>query len=899
VTLATGTLIGRYALGPLVGAGGMGQVYRAQDPQLGRTVAVKLLPAVYAADANAVRRFEQEARAAAALNHPAVLSVYDVGVHDGYPYLVTELLEGTTLRERIKPSRLPVDVAVRYAIDVALGLAAAHEKGIVHRDIKPENLFVTSTDAIKILDFGLAKLMLPMSGSESLFAMTQVGTMPNTLLGTLGYMAPEQARGQEVDHRADIFSFGCVLFEMLEGRAAFVKDTPADTLSAILNDPLPELTESEQRSVPRSLQHILRRCLEKNPSSRFQSTSDLAFALADFGHTGTPVTPQSWSLHHAAPSRRKRWVPFALGAAALAVMASAAGWFGARSTAKPAVDPIEFTVPPPADDVSFAPMPLPGLASTAPQAGVSPNGRALAFVGSLPGGERRLWVRSFDSSAPHMVDVSDGATSWPFWSPDGRFVVFAANGVLWKVDTTKWVTERLCRLPDETPPVPFVTGSWNEDVVVFSIGPSGLYRVPATGGDAQPLTIRNVNRHEDYHSWPQLLSGGRLLLFVRTDDPRTTGVYAGRVDAPDVTQVMANPTRAVYAGGSLLWTIDDRLVAQRFDPSRLQLSGQPVTVVPSVFQGAGRTTAFWGSDTTLVYVGGGSARRQFKWFSKTGAPLENIGEPANYASFDLSQEGNRVVAEVRKDGAAARSTLIVIDGSRGVVSALTAGELNDTDPRFGPDNQVAFARNTGEMTGIVRSSLAGGSVSVLVPRAKLPVVWLEDWAGANGVIYRSGADPDAWQMLSGAVEARRLTKAREPVEQVQVSPNGRWIAYNNADSGRAEVYVSPLLGKGQRWQMSDAGGVQAVWAAEGRELYYLGLDGAVYVVDVREGRDAPESSKPRLLFRTELPVISQVVEQYRVTSDGQRFLFCLPVTSVQREPLRVLLNWSEKVTRTR
>ena len=282
--LEPGTLVGRYALGEKLGAGGMGVVYYAQDSQLGRKVAVKMLPALYAADPHAVRRFEQEARAAAALNHPGILSVYDSGVHHGSPYLVTELLEGTTLRQCMEKQRLPIDSAVRYAVEIALGLAAAHERGIVHRDIKPENLFVTTADTIKILDFGLAKLTQAPNASQSLLAMTRDGTMPNLVLGTLGYMAPEQARGQELDYRADIFSFGCVLFEMLEGRPAFVRDTPADTISAVLNDPPPAVTRSSERPMPASLHHILRRCLEKNPGARFQSASDLAFALSDFGH---------------------------------------------------------------------------------------------------------------------------------------------------------------------------------------------------------------------------------------------------------------------------------------------------------------------------------------------------------------------------------------------------------------------------------------------------------------------------------------------------------------------------------------------------------------------------------------------------------------------------------------
>ncbi len=387
--------------------------------------------------------------------------------------------------------------------------------------------------------------------------------------------------------------------------------------------------------------------------------------------------------------------------AALAAVSALGVWIGGRLKTTPPPDPIEFVVPPPAADVSFAPMPLPGLTSTAPQVGIAPDGRTIAFIASQPGGLRKLWLRPLDSSTARAVDGTDGATSWPFWSPDSRYIVFNANRVLWKVDTSTSVLERLCKLPDEAPPVPFVTGAWGNDVVVFSIGPGGLYRVPATGGEAQKLTTISAERRENYHSWPQLLPGGRLLLFVRTEDARTTGLYAASLDSPAISQVMATSSRAIFASGSLLWTIDDRLVAQPFDPSALRLSGQPVTLVPSVFQGAGRTSSFWASSpgTALVYASGGSAERQFKWFSRTGEPLEDLGAPGDYASFALSRDGTQIVAEVRREGAKPRSTLVVLGTSRTAASTLTAGELNDTDPRIGPDGDVAFAQEHGRRDG--------------------------------------------------------------------------------------------------------------------------------------------------------------------------------------------------------
>jgi Tol biopolymer transport system component len=707
-------------------------------------------------------------------------------------------------------------------------------------------------------------------------------------------MAPEQARGQPVDHRVDIFALGCVIFEMLAGRGPFVRDTAADAITAILTAPPPPIEDEPARTIPPSLRLIASRCVEKDPSARFQSASDLAFALGSLSLGPEACPPVPMAAPVVAAPRRSKWLAgAALGLVALGLAAGT--WLVAGNLRTPRLAVIEFLVPPPADMTSAA-HPLPGLDPTAPQVGVSPDGRTIAFVATDASAARRLWIRSLDSGAPRRVD---GVSSWPFWSPDSRHLVYAAKGALWKLDIDGKSIERICNLPDQGATVPFVTGTWNDGVIVFSIGPSGLYRVPATGGSVEPLTVLDKARHDNYHSWPQLLPGGRLLLFVRTDDAKTTGLYAGSLNEQGLTSVLPAASRAVFAGDHLLWTMDDRLVAQPFDIGSLKLSGTPETLVPAVFQGAGRTPAFWVTDGgTLVYAAGDSeSRRQFRWMNRAGASLGEVGAAANYASFDLSPDGSHIVAEVRRDGLQPRSTLSLIDTSRMVTSALTTGDLADTDPRFSPDGDVAFARNGGDQPGVQRVPVGGGQSTVAHPRGRAPVIWLEDWAGrSGGVIYRTALDPDGWQDL-GDGSPRRLTHAREPVEQIQLSSDGRWIAYNNADSGRPEVYASSTAGGGERWQISNAGGVQAIWRGDGRELYYLGLDGGIYAVGIGSKGDVLEPSKPELLFRSRLPVISAVVEQYRVTADGSRFLLCVPLTSVQQEPLRVVLNWTERLPR--
>jgi eukaryotic-like serine/threonine-protein kinase len=903
VSLATGTRLGRYEVEELIGAGGMGEVYRARDSHLRRAVAIKLLPTIFADDPERLRRFEQEARATAALNHPGVMAVYDVGTDPKAPYLVTELLDGATLRDRIKEERFSVARAVDFGTQIADGLTAAHGHRIVHRDLKPENLFVTRDGRVKILDFGLARLTAgDAAHPHGQLDMTGELSMPHAIIGTLGYMSPEQARGDRADHRADIFALGCVLYEMLEGKPAFGGQTPADLLSSVLKDTPPALTSGPDHALPPAVGPIVARCLEKDPDARFQSASDLAFALRSL--TDASGTLLRASEPAVAPPKG-RWPPWARPAglvlAGVLVAGLALAFLLGRRT--PLETPVvaEFLLPTPTADQVFASMPLPGLLPTAPQVGVSPDGRTIAFVGSAPDGTRSLWLRPLDASLPRVVEHTEGVTSWPFWSPDGRFIVIAAGRALRKINVAAGTVETLCPLPDETPPVPFVTGAWSDSgAILFSIGgPSGIYRVPAAGGRPEPVTHIDRSRTDNYHSWPQWLTGDRFLLFVRTEDPRTTGTYVASLSSETVTALAAMPSRAVHASGHLLWAIDDRLVAQPFDASGTKLTGAATTLVPSIFLGAGRTPAFWASQNgTLVYAIGDRPDRQFQWLDRRGARLGNLGPPGLFVTFDVSADASRVVVEIARPGARPRSTLALLD-ARGVLAPLTLGDANDSDPRFGPSGDVVFARNSGDSPGVMRIDPSGGSPSLVYPRNKASVLWMEDWAAdGSSIVFRTSADRDAWQLLSGNLTPRALTHAKEPIEQVQLSPDGRSIAYNTQESGQSEVYLSPVPPTGQRVTVSSGGGVQPTWRADGRELYYLGLDGGLYAVDVQPG-SLTLSSRPQLLFRTEIPVISAVVEQYRPTPDGQRFLFCVPLTSVNREPLRVLLNWPARLAQAR
>jgi hypothetical protein len=443
-----------------------------------------------------------------------------------------------------------------------------------------------------------------------------------------------------------------------------------------------------------------------------------------------------------------------------------------------------------------------------------------------------------------------------------------------------------------------VTGSWNQTgTIAFSIGGNaGLYRLPASGGRPLPLTTIDKARGDQYHSWPQLLPNDRFLFFVRTDDQKTNGMYAGNLTNADVSLVLTNASRAVYSAGHLLWSFENRLLAQPFDVQRLQLSGQSATVAPAVFEGAGRTPAFWASDTGVVaYAIDDTRERQFRRLDRAGRTESAVGPPGLYATFDALPDLSRIVAEIGKEGTNYR-TLGMVDAVRGAVTPLTLGNEFDSDPRFGPDGDVIFARNTREAPGIFRVDPARPTPAVIFRRGTLPVIWVEDWSpDASAVVFRSGADRDAWLIKAGTADPIRLTNSREPIEQVQLSPDGRLITYSTSESGRQEIFIAPVPFTGERLQISSTGGVQPTWREDGRELYFLGSDGGLYSVDVGRDRGAMQASPPKLLFQSPLPAISSVIEQYRPSGDGQRFLFCLPLTSVGREPLRMLLNWPERL----
>ncbi|MBA2705989.1 MAG: serine/threonine-protein kinase, partial [Blastocatellia bacterium] len=511
--LAPNTRLGRYEIRSQLGAGGMGEVYLAHDPKIGRDVAIKVIPATFTADKDRLHRFEQEAQAAGRLNHPNILSIYDVDTHESTPFVVSELLEGETLRERLSGTALQPRKATDYALQIAHGLSAAHEKGIVHRDLKPDNVFITHDGRLKILDFGLAKLTEPVSDivGQTDVLTRRVNTDPGAVMGTVGYMSPEQVRGRPADHRSDIFSLGIILYEMLTGRRAFRRDSAVETLNAILKEDPPELSESNSPINP-ALERVVLHCLEKSPEQRFQSARDVAFALeALSGLSSSRTTTTTLTLPAERPKNRERlWIT------AVVLLSLALLTLAFLYLRRPQVESyaMRFSVP------------LPEKAAGAISLAISPDGRRVAFVASSEG-KTQVWVRAIDSLTAQPLAGTEEALNL-FWSPDSRSIGFFAGGKLKKVEAAGGPPQTLCDATQGR------GGTWNRDgVIVFSPDTlAGLYRVPASGSVPVQITTPDASRGENSNRWPVFLPDGRhFLFFARSAQPENTVIYAGSLDS--------------------------------------------------------------------------------------------------------------------------------------------------------------------------------------------------------------------------------------------------------------------------------------------------------------------------------------------------------------------------------
>lgn len=906
--IANGTKFGRYEICSLIGAGGMGEVYRARDPKLGRDVAIKVLPAAFSADAERLRRFEQEAQAAGTLNHPNILSIYDVTTHDGSLYVVSELLEGETLRERLTGAALPPRKAIDYALQIAHGLAAAHEKGIVHRDLKPENLFITREGRVKILDFGLAKLIEPTgeSAAQTDVPTRRVHTDPGAVMGTVGYMSPEQLRGATVDPRTDIFSFGAVLYEMLSGRRAFRGDSAADTISAILKEDPPELSETNKNINP-GLDRVVRRCLEKNREERFHSASDLAFALeALSGTQGSGATTIAAAVATTEASRpglhrklldRLGWIAAAL--FLVSTLALAAVYF---RRAEPRAETMRFNLP------------VPEKATFGDAHALAPDGRRLVFVVTGGGGVTSLWVRALDSTVAQELPGTEGA-SFPFWSPDSRFIGFFAGNKLKKIDASGGPAQTLAEASAEAR-----GGAWGADgTILFTpTFTTPLYKVSASGGAAAtPATELDESRKQTSHRWPSFLPDGRrFLYFSRSTQKEAEGIYVGSLDAKESKFLLNTSQLAAYAPataggatGHLLFIRDKTLVAQPFDAGRLQLSGEPLVVVEGVlnFPGEGGPTAYAAFSISanghLSYLTGKELLTQMVWFDRAGNSLGSVGPSDNYHEPWLSPDGKRIVVG---RGDFQSNDIWLLDVARGTPTRFTFDPANDVCPLWSPDgSRIVYSSGRSGKREIYQKISSGAGSDELLLHTEHDA-YADDWTttakDGEFIIYETDDPKTRFDLyvlpLFGDRKPFPFLNSEFNENHAQFSPDGRWVAYVSDEFGRAEVYVQSFPVSGGQWQVSTTGGDQPQWRRDGRELFYVTPDKKLMAVAVTPGASF-KAGAPVTLFATRIPTTSLTDDRnnFVPAADGQRFLVNNLVEEGNTRPITLVLNWAADLKR--
>lgn len=864
----------------------MGEVYLARDTQLGRDVAVKVLPSEFSQDAERLHRFEQEACAASALNHPNILTIYDVGTHDGSPYVVSELLQGQTLRQRISGTTLPQRKAIDYALHVAHGLAAAHEKGIVHRDLKPDNLFITNDGRVKILDFGLAKLTGAGDTqlSQTSIPTRRVDTDPGKVMGTVGYMSPEQVKGRAVDHRSDIFSFGAILYEMLSGRRAFHGESAAETMSAILKEDPPELSETNQRVSP-ALERLVHHCLEKNPEERFHSARDLAFALEALS-VSSPTSAQTTAISTLTTRRMTRRELVLASVAAVAIFAAIAlavamaiSNFRGSSTEEQVV---RFAITPPEKT---------GFSSFA----VSPDGLRLAFTATDASGKTLLWVRPLASTNAQQLAGTEDATL-PFWSPDSRFIGFFAAGKLKKIEVANGMVQTLCK----NTPVPR-GGTWSRDgVIVFSPTPNDpLYQVSVAGGEPTPLTTLDTLHQEASHRWPHFLPDGHHVLYSLNGGPQSQGIYVTSLDGKEKRRLLnvPNSTVAFAAPGYLLFRRESTLMAQALDPDKLQVSGEPFPIAEQIgYEVATFQTFFSVSQTgVMAYSSASTGQTQLALVDRAGKELGLVGQASNYVRPWLSPDGKRVAVDgVDSQG---NRDIWLVELASGNPTRFTFDPATDIFPVWSPDgSRLVFSSDREGPRNIYQKNATGAGKEELLLKTDaniFPVDWSPDGRFVLYTVSNTKTKLDLWVLpLTGDQKPFPFLQTEANERSARFSPDGRWIAYTSDESGVHEIYLQSFPESGSKRQISTNGGYWLAWRRDGKELFYIATDKKVMAVAVKADGPTFEVGTPKALFDLHVPSFNSVQAQFAVAADGQKFLVANSYGELSAAPIQVVLNWT-------
>ena len=881
MSLAPHSRLGPYEIIAPLGEGGMGEVYRAKDPALGREVAIKVLPDTFASDPDRLARFEREAKAMAALNHPNIAQVY--GFEKNPAALVMELLEGRTLRDLLSEGPLPARKAIDYGAQLARGLAAAHDRGIVHRDLKPENVFVLTDGRIKILDFGLARQMdAPVSGATQTVTAAFRGTDPGTVMGTVGYMAPEQVRGGPLDHRADLFALGALIYEMISGQRAFQRDTAAETMTAILREDPPDLTSSRANLSP-AIDRIVRHCLEKNPIERFQTARDVAFALDSLSGSGSG-SGAAVAAPPVARSNRERW---AWSAAVIALLAAVAFLVlrpeGTENAAPQVPMRLTLTLP---EGIRLADLVSPGA-----RLSLSPDGKHLAFVGVDPANQRSLWLHSFGETTARKVDgslLAGGA----IWSPDSRsllFGVFNAAGTPLKRVSLDGGTPTT--IGDRAGP-----SAWAPDGTILVepiLGERVLLRLSSSGGVATPTSPRLVNGG----SGGQLsfLPDGRHFLhwFLRREPPQTIGTYVGSLDSTERTLVLQgfDTSQVMFANGMLLFVRNGTLLAQAFDTAAFKVTGEPVVITEGVEQTNG-FAAFTASETgTLVYQPRATTQgSRLTWFDRKGAATGTLSDEADYSNLELSPDGRRMLVSVREPDSGTRD-IFIIDTVRGLRQRLTFDPSDERSAVWSADGANVIHTSKGLDLYQRSSGFTGSETAVLTNGiSKDPSDVSPD---GKQLLFRASSQQsgnDIWIMpLDGSAPPQPVVDSVFNDHSAQFSPDGRSIVFVSDEAGRQEVYVRSLASGGGKTQLSPDGGSSPRWRRDGQEILYLNAEQTVMSVPVKGSGAQFEAGTPSPLFQVDHARSAGTI--FDVTADGQRFIINTTVPSKVPPHLKVIVNW--------
>jgi eukaryotic-like serine/threonine-protein kinase len=820
--ITTGTQLGPYEIAAPLGAGGMGQVYRATDTRLGRAVAIKVLPAEFSKSTQLRTRFEREAKAISSLTHPNICTLYDIGRHDGFEYLVMELIEGETLADRLQRGALPVAEAVGRAMEIADALDRAHRSGIVHRDLKPGNVMLAKGGGTKLLDFGLAKPILDLGDPDGDTLVGAPLTAEGAIVGTLHYMAPEQIEGGVADARTDIWSLGAVLYEMLTGRRAFDAKSRASMIVHILEHDPPPMNELQPLAPP-ALERVVRTCLAKNPDDRFQSAHDVVLALRLLsGESAMPLLTRTTRR----PPRRREWLAWSV--AAVAIVAAIALAFRGFAPARES-HLVASILPPPHTSFLFT-------GDYAGPAVLSPNGKLVAFVAAADDGSRALWLRALDDPQPRRLEGTQDAM-WPFWSPDSRSLGFFSGGKLRTIDADGGPVTALADAGEPR------GGAWSEDgAIVFEPATrSGLMRVPATGGRAQTLVEPDLKQWTTYR-WPYFLPGGKVLLYLAANHAggaADTALYATTPDGKRNVRVAEHVSNAAFADGKLFYVRDNVLVSQAFDPKTLAVSDKPSVVAPAIRFDASIWRAVFdvSRDGTLLYQSGGAdGGTEVEVLDPNGHRLADLGARDRYYEVAFSPDGKRIAYNAGDP----QASIWLLELERGSRTRLTFEDTIDAAPVWSRDGSMIYyasASRDAPLFAVYRKRAGGDAPRE--PVLRMPHDAFPDDVSPDGAWLLVSTGPKA--TMQSAVLA---VSTRDPSKQVllspssptaldsRFSPDGRWVLMTAFSNNRAEVVVIPFPMRAGQWQISAAGGRCARWLDGGRRIRYVAIDGTVIDVEV-------------------------------------------------------------------